>query len=251
MGSLHKGHASLLKQAKTLPGKVMASIFVNPTQFAQDEDLGEYPRDLKRDLDILDELAINSVFIPTAKEIYPLGFQTYCYNSEIAKSLCGSSRPEHFTGVCTIVIKLLNMIQPDNIIFGKKDFQQWKIIEHMVKDLNVNTNVIGCEMLRDVDGLALSSRNQNLSKQERIQALALFHGLRKTRQAFHAGLRDADQLLQIGKEHIESHPLVTLDYLDIRSERSLDPAPDLSKEKSIVLGAIKIGKVRLIDNIVL
>ena len=248
MGALHKGHLSLVEKAKALTSDVIVSIYVNPTQFGENEDLGRYPRTLEKDLQLLDKLEVPAVFAPLNEEVYPKGYQTYVYNNSLSQELCGASRPGHFQGVCTIVLKLINLINPQWVIFGKKDYQQYKIIERMITDLNINTNIVAADLVRDPSGLALSSRNKNLNSSDAKLALYLFKTLQHGKALVKQGERDPELIVKALKKKIMEIDGISLDYLEIRKAEDLSKSSPSSILDSILFGAIKIGSTRLIDN---
>ena len=248
MGALHEGHISLVEKAKTLTQDVVVSIYVNPRQFGPGEDLDTYPRSLKRDFDILSKLDVRAVFAPNNEEIYPEGYQTYVYNSKISRDLCGASRSSHFQGVCTIVLKLINLIKPKWILFGKKDYQQYKIIEQMINDLDLDTKIVAGELIRDSRGLALSSRNSRLNEKEAELALSLYHTLKLGKEMVSKGERDPKYLLDFLKERLMAIDGISLDYLEMRNADDLVKSNPKTILDSILFGAIKIGTTRLIDN---
>jgi pantoate--beta-alanine ligase len=249
MGALHKGHLDLVKKAKELARRVVVSIFVNPTQFGPNEDFALYPRTIAEDLKKLSDLGVDAVFSPTANEVYPPKFQTWISNDHLSVELCGKSRPGHFRGVCTIVMKLFQIIQPDFALFGKKDYQQFKIIERMVADLNVSVAMIGCETVREPDGLAMSSRNRRLTPEERVQACAIYQGLSQVASHVSAQNRRVDLLLEKFRSVLKDRDLIVLEYAEIRDADDLAPIYDEIRGHSVLLIAAKVGSVRLIDNI--
>ncbi|MFK7826645.1 MAG: pantoate--beta-alanine ligase [Oligoflexales bacterium] len=248
MGALHQGHISLIEKAKTLSQDIIVSIFVNPSQFGPGEGLSSYPRTLSKDLIILNELGVQAVFAPNSEEIYPRDFQTYIYNSRISENLCGTSRMGHFQGVCTIVLKLINLIRPKWIFFGKKDYQQYKIIEQMITDLDLETKIIACELIRNSRGLALSSRNKSLSEEEAELALSLYHTLKLGKDLVSKGERNPEHIEGFLKKKLMVIEGISLDYLEIRNAKDLTKSSPSSILDSILFGAIKIGSTRLIDN---
>ena len=250
MGYLHQGHLSLIKKAGEECDYIVVSIFVNPTQFGPREDYRRYPRDLKRDFSILKKENVNLVFVPGVKEMYPEGFKTWVIVEDFSERLEGKFRPGHFRGVCTVVLKLFNIVEPDRAYFGWKDAQQLIIIKKMVKDLNISVDVIGCPTVREKDGLAASSRNTYLSLEERKKALCLYKSLQKIKEMVEfESIKDTDILLREGRKIIERTKGVELQYLEAVDLKSLNPVKKI-KKGVMVVGAIKIGKVRLIDNII-
>jgi len=250
MGALHQGHLTLVKQAKEYADKVIVSIFVNPKQFGPNEDFAKYPRTIDADLKKLASLGVDAVFLPNAADIYPEDFQTKIHNEKMSQMLCGASRPGHFDGVLTIVMKLFNLVQPEYVLFGKKDYQQVKIIEQMVKDYSMNIKIITAETVRDDDGLALSSRNKFLSETERHVATLIFKALQKAKQVYESGSRSKLQLEEtFVKVFSESSELV-LEYFEVRKQKSLEEIEfDELAEPMVLLVAARLGTTRLIDNI--
>jgi pantoate--beta-alanine ligase len=247
MGALHAGHLSLVREAKKLSDHVVVSIFVNPTQFGPGEDYQRYPRNLDEDLRVLKELGAGSVFVPDASEIYPQGFETFVTVGELSQKLCGLSRPVHFRGVATVVLKLLNIVEPRIAVFGQKDFQQCVLIRRMVKDLNLEAKIVVCPIVREDDGLAMSSRNQYLNSQERKAAPILYRCLESARQEVKQGEVRSERILRGLVNRIDAEPLAKLDYAEIVNEETLDPDREVRKGSLLALAAW-IGKTRLIDN---
>ncbi|NRA45071.1 MAG: pantoate--beta-alanine ligase [Oligoflexales bacterium] len=248
MGALHAGHLSLVEKAKTLADQTVVSIYVNPSQFGENEDLDSYPRTLENDLAKLSDLGVSAVYAPGNEQVYPEGFQTYVYNNSLSNDLCGASRPGHFQGVCTIVLKLINLMQPKWVVFGKKDYQQYKIIEQMVRDLDLDTGIVGADLVRDSHGLALSSRNKNLNEDQKKLALSLYQTLQLGKQIVQQGERDPSRVVDILKKKLLEVDGITLDYLEMRQADDLSASSPDSVVDSILLGAIKVGSTRLIDN---
>lgn len=248
MGALHEGHLSLIRKAKEKGEFLVVSIFVNPTQFGPNEDYKKYTRDLESDLRKIKEIGVDVVFSPDINEIYPDGFETYVEVQELQKPLCGQFRPGHFKGVATIVLKLFNIVKPDIAIFGEKDYQQLKIIQKMARDLHLEIEVIGLPIIREDDGLALSSRNAYLSKKEREQARALSEALGEIRMRFNQGQNDISDLIHEGREVLNKSLIYDIDYLEIRNENTLEGKEE-AKSGDLVAIAAKIGHTRLIDNI--
>jgi len=247
MGALHAGHLSLVREAKKISDHVVVSIFVNPTQFGPGEDYQRYPRNLDEDLRVLKELGAGSVFVPDASEIYPHGFETFVTVGELSQKLCGLSRPVHFRGVATVVLKLLNIVEPRIAVFGQKDFQQCVLIRRMVKDLNLEAKIVVCPIVREDDGLAMSSRNQYLNSQERKAAPILYRCLESARQEVKQGEVRSERILRGVVNRIDAEPLAKLDYAEIVNEETLDPDREVRKGSLLALAAW-IGKTRLIDN---
>jgi len=248
MGYLHKGHISLIKRAKEECDFVSVSIFVNPTQFGPGEDFDRYPRDFGRDKKILEDENVDLLFFPEVEEMYPPDFKTYVNVEKYSEILEGKFRPGHFKGVCTVVLKLLNIFQPDKAYFGWKDAQQLIIVKKMVDDLNLQCEIIECETVREEDGLACSSRNVYLNSEERKKAVCLYKALNRIEELVKKErIYDCKKLIEEGKKIIESEN-VEIQYLEIVRISDLEPVEKIEKNV-IVLGAIKIGNIRLIDNI--
>lgn len=248
MGYLHEGHASLMKAAKAKCDIVIVSIFVNPTQFGPGEDLETYPRDLVRDQNTCEAVGVDLVFAPEATEMYPEGYSTYVdCEGEITKQLCGASRPTHFKGVTSVVAKLFNIVQPDFAFFGQKDAQQVAVIEKMVRDLNMTVKIVPCPIVRESDGLAMSSRNTYLSVEQRKDALVLSQSLEIAKNKIQNGERDANRIKSAIRDHITSSPLAEIDYVSLVDVKTLLPLTVIEDEFLIAL-AVKFGKTRLIDN---
>jgi pantoate--beta-alanine ligase len=250
MGYLHEGHASLLREGRKRGDCLVLSIFVNPIQFGANEDLGRYPRNLDGDCALADACGVDVVFTPAAAEMYPVGFQTSVRVSDLALPLCGASRPGHFDGVATVVDKLFNICQPDVALFGRKDFQQLAIIRRMVTDLSQPIEIVGMPIVREADGLAMSSRNAYLSADERSSALCLSRAIRTVRERYAAGERNAATLLAAARELILKEPAAAIDYLEFRDAGTLETVSSVSSTTLMAL-AVKIGTTRLIDNTVL
>ncbi|MBB6214019.1 pantoate--beta-alanine ligase [Anaerosolibacter carboniphilus] len=248
MGYLHEGHASLIRRAKEENEFVVVSIFVNPTQFGVGEDFETYPRDLARDSDIAEQAGANVIFHPTVKEMYPSEYKTYIEVEDITAKLCGTSRPGHFRGVTTIVSKLFHMVKADRAYFGQKDAQQVAVIQQMVRDLNMDIEIIPCAIVREADGLAMSSRNTYLSPAERKAALILSQSLFQSEEMIKNGELDARKLRNWIKEKIQCEPLAKIDYVEIVNGVNLEEIEEIKGDVLIAL-AVKIGKTRLIDNI--
>ena len=249
MGYLHEGHISLIRCSKKDNDITVVSIFVNPIQFGKNEDLDRYPRDLERDIEICKKEGVDYVFHPSVGEMYPEGFSTYVQVEGITERLCGAFRPVHFRGVTTVVTKLFNIVQPDRAYFGEKDYQQLKVIQRMVKDLNMDVEVIGCPIIREEDGLALSSRNKYLTSEERKSALSISKALFKAKQMFENGEKDPVKIVDEMKKIISSQPLVKeIQYIEIVDPETLTPKKRLEKGDVIAV-AVFVGNTRLIDNI--
>lgn len=250
MGYLHAGHLSLIEAAVKENDLAVVSIFVNPKQFGPREDFAEYPRDLERDLDLISQAGGEIVFIPETAEIYPENFQSYVEVREITANLCGAKRPGHFLGVATVVNKLFNIIKPDKAYFGQKDAQQCQVIKRMVLDLNMDVEIIICPIVREADGLALSSRNVYLNQEERKQATVLSQALFKAQELIRDGERDSTTIKNIMEKMITQKPLAKIDYISIVDEITLQDVQHLNQNILIAL-AVKFGNTRLIDNIIL
>jgi pantoate--beta-alanine ligase len=246
MGALHEGHLSLVKRAKQRCDKVVTTIFVNPTQFGPNEDFDRYPRTLESDLRLLREVDCDYVFVPSQSEMYPAGFSTNVEPPAVARRWEGECRPGHFRGVCTVVLKLLNMIPADVAIFGQKDFQQAAVIQQMVRDLNVATQIELGPTIREPDGLAMSSRNRYLSPAERERALALSQGLLEAQRAIEAGERRAASVASLIQDILRPR-VDTIDYVAIADAETLEPV-DTITANTVILLAAKVGTTRLIDN---
>jgi pantoate--beta-alanine ligase len=251
MGYLHEGHLSLVRLARAECASVVVSIFVNPTQFGPKEDLSAYPRDLSRDLQLLENEGVDLVWSPTVDEVYPPGFQTWVMVEDVTQPLEGSMRPGHFRGVATVVAKLFNAVQPDKAYFGQKDAQQAVVIRQMARDLNFNLEVVICPIVREPDGLAMSSRNTYLSPQERRAATVLFRALTAARQAFDSGEKDATCLRQVMREVIQAEPLARLQYVSCADPLTLREIDGPVKARALLSMAVFIGQTRLIDNFIL
>ena len=250
MGYLHKGHISLIKKAKEECDYVVVSIFVNPTQFCPGEDFDRYPRDIKRDIKILENEKVDLLFYPDIDEMYKKDHKTWVIVDEISDIYEGKFRPGHFKGVCTVVIKLFNIIQPDKAYFGWKDFQQLIIIKKMVDDLNIPVEIIGCPTIREDDGLAASSRNVYLNEEDRKKALCLYKALKKIEEMIKKEkIYDCEVLIKEGKKIIEKEEGVEIQYLDIVNMDNMKKIEKIEGRVAII-GAIKIGNVRLIDNLI-
>ncbi|HEV2398503.1 MAG TPA: pantoate--beta-alanine ligase [Candidatus Sulfotelmatobacter sp.] len=247
MGALHDGHLSLVRAARAASDVVIASIFVNPTQFGPYEDLAKYPRSFERDCQMLELEGVDFVFAPAVEEMYPGNAVTWVTVEEMSGKLDGSSRPAHFRGVTTVVSKLFHIIEPDWAYFGQKDAAQVAIIRRMVRDLNLAVEIVICPIVREKDGLAMSSRNAYLNPEQRKQALVLHRSLTRVEQLIAAGQRDAQKLLAAGRDIFREEPAVRLDYFEIVNPETLDPVADVSKGALVAVAAY-VGTTRLIDN---
>jgi len=250
MGYLHDGHLSLVKEAKRQNDIVVVSIFVNPTQFGPGEDLKKYPRDLKKDLKMLSKYKVDVVFRPGAGEMYPDGYKTYVEVKGLSDKLCGASRPGHFKGVTTIVAKLFNIVKPDAAYFGEKDYQQQVIIKKMVKDLNMGVKIVSMPTVREADGLAMSSRNKYLSKDERAKALVISKALKFAKVLAGSGVKSSARVKAAMTKLMKTAKGLRIDYISICDPETLDEKKAV-KGKTLIAAAVYIGKTRLIDNIVI
>jgi pantoate--beta-alanine ligase len=250
MGYLHEGHLSLIRRARAENDRVAVSIFVNPTQFGPHEDYARYPRDLERDLRLLEPLGVDLVFVPSVEEMYPPGFQTWVIVEEVSRPLEGASRPGHFRGVATVVAKLFHILQPDRAYFGQKDAQQTVVIRRMVQDLNIPVEIVICPTVREPDGLAMSSRNTYLNPEERRSATVLFRALQIAKARYEAGERDAERLREAMREVIRAEPLARIDYVSVADPETLRELEQVEGPALLSL-AVYIGTTRLIDNIML
>jgi pantoate--beta-alanine ligase len=247
MGALHEGHLSLIRAARERAERVVVSIFVNPLQFGPTEDFASYPRELKADLELCAGAGVSEVFHPEPSQFYPAGFQTFVEVPELSAELCGARRPGHFRGVATVVYRLFQLLQPDLAFFGEKDLQQLRIVQRMVRDLGLPVEVVGCPIVRDSDGLALSSRNRYLGPEERSQALSIVRGLREARAAFAAGEHDPATLVERCRSALRTGGLRE-DYVELRDPDSLRPVTSQAEWGSRLMVAAFAGKTRLIDN---
>jgi pantoate--beta-alanine ligase len=250
MGALHEGHTALVKRARQECSRVIASVFVNPKQFGPKEDYKKYPRDLEKDAEKLAAAGVDALFAPEAADVYPGGFRTYVNVEGISERLEGRSRPGHFRGVATVVLKLFEIVQPDFAYFGRKDAQQVRIIREMTRDLNLDAEIVVCPIVREADGLALSSRNAYLSVEERKAATVLHRALTAVQSELAVGVRDAAQLQTVMRRIIETEPLATVDYAEIVSADTFEPVVRLARSCYAVL-AVFVGKTRLIDNLLI
>jgi pantoate--beta-alanine ligase len=248
MGALHAGHTALVQRAKQQCAPVIASIFVNPKQFGPKEDFGKYPRTLEADSEKLSAAGVDALFLPEAADIYPSGFRTYVTVEGLSDRLEGRSRPGHFRGVATVVMKLLEIVQPHYAYFGRKDAQQVRIIVQMARDLNLDTEIVVCPIVREPDGLALSSRNGYLSAEERRAATVLHRALEAARAELDAGTRDSLHLQSVIRRVLQSEPLAAVDYAEIVDTDAFEPVTRIARPCYALL-AVFIGKTRLIDNL--
>ena len=250
MGYLHEGHLSLVRQAGIDNPSVVVSIFVNPTQFEPWEDFKTYPRNTARDLAMLKKENTDIVFMPSIDEMYPSDFESWVEVAIITKKLEGASRPRHFRGVATLVAKLFNVVQPNRTYFGQKDAQQVMVVKKMVADLDMNVEIVNLPTLREADGLAMSSRNTHLNSEQRQAATILYEALQLSKQLYDTGVRDAEQLRQRMKTHIQKQPLANIEYISLADTKTLDEFKRIETPALVSL-AVRIGNTRLIDNIVL
>ena len=250
MGALHEGHLSLVRAAKAQCDSVAVSIFVNPTQFGPSEDLARYPRPFERDRGLLEKEGVDILFAPSAEEMYPRGEVTWVTVEGLSEKLDGRSRPGHFRGVTTVVAKLFNILEPDVAFFGQKDAAQAAVIRRMVRDLNFPVEIAVCPIVREPDGLALSSRNTYLNPDERRRALVLHRSLEQVALSFRSGEKSATRLIATAKDVFADEPQVHLDYFEIVDPDTLDPVEQVS-ESTLVAVAAYVGSTRLIDNIIL
>ncbi|GAB4166942.1 MAG: pantoate--beta-alanine ligase [Geothermobacteraceae bacterium] len=248
MGWLHEGHLSLLREGRRRGDVLVLSIFVNPTQFGENEDFDSYPRDLDRDAALAESVGVDLIFAPEAADMYPRGYRTFVdVTGPMTEVLCGASRPGHFRGVTTVVTKLFTIVQPHVALFGQKDFQQLAVIRRMTGDLNLPVEVVGMPIVRETDGLAMSSRNVYLTDDQRRQALALSRSLDLARELVAAGERDSARIITEVRSLIEAEPETRIDYVNICHQDSLQDQPEVDAD-SVLLLAVFVGQTRLIDN---
>ncbi|MDH4027696.1 MAG: pantoate--beta-alanine ligase [Nitrospirota bacterium] len=251
MGALHAGHMSLIRRSAEDNDVTVVSIFINPTQFGPNEDFNKYPKDHKGDMEKMSGQNVDAVFLPEVAEMYPRGFSTFLYVGGIGCILCGTSRPDHFNGVATVVSKLFNIVMPDRAYFGQKDFQQTVVIKKMVRELAFDIDIIVCPIVRESDGLAMSSRNSYLNAEERKAALILHSTLKYGKELMTSGLeKDIPVIKDRMRALIKSEPLAVLDYVEIVGPEHLEKLSEVKPPAVIVL-AVKIGNTRLIDNIII
>jgi pantoate--beta-alanine ligase len=248
MGYLHAGHVSLLEEGRRRGDILVLSIFVNPTQFGPKEDLSRYPRDLDGDLETAQRAGVDLAFVPEAADMYPPGYQTFVDVRDVQKGLCGDRRPGHFTGVATVVLKLFHLVQPQVALFGMKDYQQFQLIRRMCRDLDLDIEIVGLPIVRESDGLAMSSRNAYLQGDERLRALALSRALQVAKNAFDAGQRKAGKLIDAARMSLHMTDGVVLDYLDLRDAETVGPVQEFITRPAVMAIAAFVGKTRLIDN---
>lgn len=249
MGYLHKGHLSLVEEARRNNDFIIMSIFVNPTQFGKNEDFDKYPRDLERDAALAEKAGVDVIFYPEIEEMYPEGYKTYVNVEDITEILCGKSRPGHFRGVTTVVSKLFNIVKPHRAYFGQKDAQQVAVIKKMVKDLNFDIEIVTCPIVREEDGLAMSSRNVYLDEQQRKSALILSKSLFEAQKQILDGEHDKQKVLDSIIKMLHTEECAEIDYVEIVNADTLEDIEEI-KGKVLIALAVKIGTTRLIDNIV-
>ena len=247
MGALHAGHLALIKLARMHADEVVVSLFVNPTQFGEATDFTHYPRRLEQDLMQCEELGVDVLFAPSADRVYMTDRSVWVDEEQLSRGLCGESRPGHFRGVCTIVLKLLNWVQPDLAVFGDKDAQQLRIIERMVRDLNIPVEILRCETVRESDGLAMSSRNQRLSEGARLDAVILYESIREAKERVEQGERSVEVLIQAVRDHLACVPRLVIDYVVIVDDVTLKPIERIYSTALLAI-AVNVESVRLIDN---
>jgi len=250
MGALHAGHLALVERAKKDCSPVYASIFLNPKQFGPNEDLSRYPRPLEADIEKLTDAKVDALFLPEPTEVYPHGFSTYVHVEGLSERLEGKSRPGHFRGVATVVLKLFEIVQPHFAYFGRKDAQQVRIIQRMVHDLNLDVQIVVCPIVREADGLALSSRNAYLEGDERKAATVLYRALQAAAKELNTGVRDTMELQRAMLKVLENEPLARVDYAEIADAETFEPVVRVGR-RSYALLAVYVGKTRLIDNMLI
>ncbi len=250
MGYFHEGHLALMRHARKRSDRVVVSIFVNPTQFGPNEDFDRYPRDMERDLSLAAQIPVDVVFAPTVEEMYPERYQTYVEVMDITQPLCGAKRPGHFRGVTTVVAKLFHIVKPHVAVFGEKDYQQLLVVRRMVEDLAMGVEVEGHPIVREPDGLAMSSRNAYLSSEERREALALSRSLQEAQRLVAQGERDGTRILSAVRAVLRRQPRVREDYVELRDAETLEPVSAIDRPVVLALAAY-VGAARLIDNAVL
>jgi len=249
MGYLHEGHLTLVRRSVSENRRTVVSIFVNPTQFGPGEDFERYPRDEVRDLALLRECGVDAVYLPSAAEMYPHGFQTFVDVEQVTQRLEGAARPGHFRGVTTIVLKLLNAVEPDRAYFGRKDAQQLRVVQRMVEDLNVPSEIVPCDIVREADGLAMSSRNVYLTPEQRAAAPVINHALTEARARFDAGERSAAVIRSLVSELIAAEPLAAIEYVSLADDRTLDELDGAIDRPVLLSVVVRFGQTRLLDNV--
>jgi len=250
MGFFHEGHLTLMRYGRETADKLVVSLFVNPTQFGPQEDLARYPRDLERDSGMAREAGVDVLYTPPAEAMYPLGYQTYVTVEELSRGLCGASRPGHFRGVATVVLKLLNQVQPHTAIFGEKDYQQLQVIRRMAADLDLPVEIVGRPIVREADGLAMSSRNTYLSPEERASALCLFRAMGAARELALSGAKSRESIMDAVRRIITATPHTRIDYLALVHPDTLQEVKAIAPSARLAL-AVWVGQTRLIDNTLL
>ncbi len=250
MGYFHQGHLSLMEYGRTLGGRLVVSLFVNPTQFGPHEDYGRYPRDLERDAGMARQVGVDVLYTPTPEQMYRPDYQTFVQVEELSRGLCGASRPGHFRGVATVVLKLFNQVQPHTAVFGEKDYQQLAVVKRMAVDLDLPLEVVGRPIVREPDGLAMSSRNTYLTLEERAAALSLYRALIAARELVASGARSRESILEAVGQIIGSTPHTRIDYLALVHPETLREVDSIPGEARLLL-AVWVGKTRLIDNTLL
>ena len=251
MGYLHEGHLSLINQSIKENDISVVSIFVNPFQFGPNEDFNAYPRDMERDSKLLEDMGVDILFSPDSGEMYPENFSTFVEVEKLSKVLCGRSRPIHFRGVCTVVLKLFNIVKPENVYFGAKDAQQAIIIKRMKEDLNLDISIKVMPIVRDEDGLALSSRNKYLSKEEREAALLMPEALKEANMLINNGLFEANKIREKIVRELKKNKCIKIDYIEIVNLKTLESLDKIDNNNTLIAVAIKLGETRLIDNFIL
>lgn len=249
MGYFHEGHLSLMREGRRRGDVLVVSLFVNPTQFGEGEDYQIYPRDFSRDKALVEGIGVDILFVPTVEQMYPEGYQTFVETERVTKPMEGQFRPNHFRGVTTVVAKLFNIVKPHIAIFGEKDFQQLAVIRRMVEDLNMGVEIIGMPIVRERDGLAMSSRNQYLTSDQREAALSLNRSLQEASQLFRSGERNSGRIIDAVERVIGPERDVTIEYVEIRDAKTLEEI-EMIEGQAVIALAIKVGKVRLIDNLI-
>lgn len=251
MGALHEGHLSLVKEARQMSDIVIVSIFVNPTQFNQQDDFNKYPRDLTADAALLTDYQVDYIFAPEANEIYGENFSTYVYVENLTETLEGASRPGHFRGVATVVTILFNTIRPDYALFGQKDAQQVSVIKRLTQDLGFDTEIVVVPIVREESGLAMSSRNARLNDDERQKASVIYRALRAAKKAVRNGERNALRISELVRQTLETEPLAKTDYVAVIDNETLEPLEKIGENEALLVIAVNFGNVRLIDNVIL
>jgi pantoate--beta-alanine ligase len=249
MGYLHEGHLQLVRESAAENVLTVVSIFVNPTQFGPGEDFERYPRDEVRDLNQLREAGVAAVYLPSAAEMYPPGFQTFVEVEHVTRRLEGAARPVHFRGVATICLKLFNAVQPQRAYFGRKDAQQLRVVQRMVRDLDLGVEIVPVAIVRETDGVAMSSRNVYLTPAQRAAAPVIYRALSEARAAYGAGERDADRLRFIVAERISTERLADIEYISLADDRTLEEVEDRVEQPSLISVVVRFGHTRLLDNV--